>query len=365
MVNERKITLFGKEFKIRLDVVLQVDNQDVVDLQLIRLLMLIDKLGSISGAARVLSMPYSRAWDKIAKAERILGVKLVESKRGGASGGGTSLTNEARELVRVYKEILTKLNLKLEEPLLKVRIPDLTYIGSNDPVVEIIAGLLRDQGLDVHISWTGSSLGIAALVLGECDISGIHILDPETGQYNVPILKRQWRGRDLVLVRGYLREIGFATRGKYTLEEVLDGIIRGELTIVNRQPGAGARVLLEHLIKQECKRRGLDFDLVVSRIRGYENVVDTHLEVAQTVAAGRADVGVCIRWAAEQYGLNFIPVTWENFDFVTTPHKLNMDSVTKFIQVLKNEEFRRRIERLPGYRVPEDSGSTVLVLQAR
>ncbi len=363
MESGNKIILFGKELNIRLDIVLQVDCQDVVDMKLVRLLMLIDKLGSISSAARALSMPYSRAWEKIAKAERLLNIKLVETKRGGASKGGARLTEEAHMLIRKYKELLARLNLKFEdEPLLKVRIPDLTYIGSNDPAVEIIAGILRDQGVDVYVSWTGSSLGIAALVLGECDISGIHILDPETGQYNIPILRRQWRGRDLILVRGYLREIGFVTRGRYTLEEVLEGIVRGELTIVNRQPGAGARILLEQLIRQECRRRNIDFDTVISKIRGYANIADTHLEVAQAVASGKADAGICIRWAAEQYGLNFIPITWENFDFVTTSQKLNTENIRKFIQVLKQEEFRRRIEKLPGYKIPQNIGEIVLIL---
>jgi len=104
---------------------------------------------------------------------------------------------------------------------------------------------LHDEGLDVSVSWTGSSIGLAALALGEADISGIHILDQETGSYNIPILDRHWRGQGLVLVRGYLREIGFVTRVELSYEDIVDGILRGDLIVVNRQPGAGARILFE------------------------------------------------------------------------------------------------------------------------
>ncbi len=358
----KKVTIFGKEFTVRINLTLEKDGEEVVDCELINLLLMIDKTGSILSAAKNLNIPYSRAWEKISKAERLLNVKLVESKRGGRGGGGTKLTSEARELIEKYFEICKRASIKIsKDSLSKHEVPDLVYIGSNDPLVEIIAGILHDEGLDVSVSWTGSSIGLAALALGEADVSGIHILDQETGSYNIPILDRHWRGQGLVLVRGYLREIGFVTRVELSYEDIVDGILRGNLIVVNRQPGAGARILFETIIIQECKKRGIDVNKVFQNIKGFSNVVDTHLDVAKAVASGEADVGICIRWAAEYYKLNFVRVRWENFDFVTTIENLNKDSVRKFIEVLKSSTFKEKMKEFVGYLAPADMGEIVWI----
>ncbi len=362
MAGVSSLALDPRRLGVRVDVVLEIDGRPVIDSRTAAILALVEKHGSLLAAARILGIPYSRTWEAIVRAERAIGFRLIEAKRGGRGGGGARLTQDGKkvleEYMRVYRRV-TGREFVVEKPL--GGLPDLVYMGSHDPGVEILGGIIRKMGVEhIELSWTGSGLGLAALALGEADLAGIHLLDPETGEYNNPYIKRHWLEGKVALVRGYDREIGFMTRSPMTLEEVLDGLVRGELKLVNRQRGAGTRVLLDTILEKHARKLGIDPETLPRRIRGYEREVETHLDVARMVASGEADVGLGIRWAASHYGLYFTRVTWENFDFVIPLHRMEREPVKKALEALVSKEFRKQLGRLEGYRVPSDIGTRIM-----
>ncbi len=350
-----------KNFSVKVDVIFELDGRRVLDLKTAKLLLLIDRYGSILAASKSLGIPYSRAWEALVRAERLLGERLVEVRRGGKGGGGAKLTNLGRKLLEDYVEAYRRVTGRdLEVQGVEFVVPDLTYMGSHDPGVEILAGILRKGGVKyVELSWVGSGVGLAALALGEADVVGTHLLDPETGEYNRPYIRRYWLEMKVSLIRGYCREVGFMTREPMTYEEVIESLLRGELKVINRQRGSGTRVLFEYVLSKEAKARGRDPEEVMRSIPGFDSEVRTHTEVASAVAGGEADVGLGIKWAATQYGLHFISVKLENFDFVVLKDRHGKEAVNAFIEALKTKEFKQQLSKLQGYVVPEDIGEEI------
>ena len=185
----------------------------------------------------------------------------------------------------------------------------------------------------------------------ESDLAGIHILDLESGEYNIPFLKRSSAGMKLYLIRGYMRLQGFVTRDRLSYSEVLDGLRNGRLRFMNRNPGSGTRLLIDYVLGREL---GNEF----KEIKGYNDYVNSHLEVASKVAEGIADVGVCIEYCAKYYNLNFIPLKWEYFDFVTKD-EIEKPVYQEIISILKSEEFRNKLKDFPGYKIASDTGKVI------
>ena len=119
------------------------------------------------------------------------------------------------------------------------------------------------------------------------------------------------------------------------------------------------RVYLDHLLGREAEARGVAFRELVKSIKGYENEVTTHLDVAKAIALGRADVGLTLRWVAAKYGLRFKPVRWESFDFAVLLEKLERKPLKAFLEALRSEELRETAEGFQGYRLPRDLGEVV------
>ncbi len=131
------------------------------------------------------------------------------------------------------------------------------------------------------------------------------------------------------------------------------------MRIVNRNKGAGTRFLLDLKLKEIASRMGIKFEDLVRRVDGYYYEVKTHTAVAAAVAQGKVDIGVGIRAAAAMYGLDFIPLGWESYDFAIPIDRLEKDSVKAFLSILRSNEFKEALERLPGYRVPNDIGEVI------
>lgn len=232
---------------------------------------------------------------------------------------------------------------------------DLYIVGSHDIGLDRLIPL---TGLNVKVINVGSLEGLKAVARGEADIAGIHLVDEETGEYNIPYLER-YNVRGAVLVRGYMREQGLIVakgnpHGVRSLEDVVDG----GLSIVNRNRGSGTRVLLDMKLREIAARRNLKFEELTAKIKGYYYEVRTHTAVAAAVAQGKADVGVGVRVAAELYNLDFVSLGWELYDFLIPRSRLEKGAVRRFIEVLRSEEARRELEKL-GYRVLEDTGKIV------
>ena len=233
---------------------------------------------------------------------------------------------------------------------------ELVIIGSHCLGVDLIVELAK---LDAKIINVGSTGGLLAIKRGEADIAGTHLLDEETNTYNIPFIGRLGL-KDVVLVKGYEREQGFiVAKGNPKGIKGFEDLLRKDVVFINRNRGSGTRVLIDMKLKDLAERMDLSFDEVTKRIKGYDVEANTHTAIAVAVLTGKADVGVGIRTVAEKYGLDFIPIRPEEFDFVVRRDRLNKESVRRFIETLRSEEFKKAIKKLPGIVVTEKTGEII------
>jgi putative molybdopterin biosynthesis protein len=222
-------------------------------------------------------------------------------------------------------------------------------IGSHDPVLELAASALRttDPGVTLALSHVGSLAGLVALEDGLCHLAGAHLLDPETGEYTLPYLSRVLGAdRDVAVVRLAHRQQGLIVAAGNPLRLTgLPDLGRPGLRYVNRQPGSGTRVLLDHEL---CR-----LHLTPGEITGYQREEQTHLAVAAAVAAGRADTGLGLMAAARAFGLDFIPVTEEPYDLVLTRQTHDSELLAPLWKLLADPAFRTSAEALGGYSCTE------------
>jgi putative molybdopterin biosynthesis protein len=221
-------------------------------------------------------------------------------------------------------------------------------VGSHDLVLDLAASALRaaDPRVTLASSNVGSLGGLVALRDGLCHLAGSHLLDPESGEYTLPYVDRVLEGRDVAVVRLVHRDQGLIVgEGNPLGIGGFDDLVGRGLRYVNRQRGAGTRVLLD----AELRARGAD----AAAIRGYAREEHTHLAVAAAVAGGRADCGLGVRAAARAFGLGFVPVTREPYDLVVAPDALEDPKLEPLWTLMGEPEFRAAVEALGGYDAAE------------
>lgn len=220
----------------------------------------------------------------------------------------------------------------------------LVVIGSHDPIVDIIGDLLHKRRRNMFLSsaHVGSMGGIMALKGGETHIAPIHLLDLESGEYNISYIKKYLPGRKMALIKGVGRIQGLLVKKGNPLNisgfEDLSG--KG-IRFVNRQRGSGTRLLLDYNLKK--------LKINTEYITGYSREEFTHLGVAAAVASGDADVGLGIYSAASAMGLDFIPIGNEEYDFAVPEEYLDSEMIKSFIETIKSSEFLSELDRLGGY----------------
>lgn len=344
----------GKEVSARYEALLEYKGSVVVNHKLARILEVVDKSGSLLAAARSLNIPYSRVWEAIARSERVIGKKLIETKRGGEGGGGARLTSTARFLLSKYLEAEDKLKKCIGYDLPRSkraeREPDLVIAYSHDPLLEVLIEKLKSEGFDVEYACLGSGLALAALSLGEVYVAGLHLYDSSSDTYNTPYLERYWLGGMVEVLGGYWRELVFAFKPGLKPESVdatLKGLLSGELTLVNRNRGSGTRIYLDYLLSSRVK----SIQEHISKIKGYSIEYSTHLEAAKAVAYGRGDVALVLRYAAEIYGLPYTHVAWEKYEYIALKSKLNKRGVKFLKENLEAKWFKQVLEKAPGYSI--------------
>ncbi len=343
------------KISIKVEIVFEAKGTKILDSETAKLLKLIDKYNSIYLASKALGLAYSRAWDRLAKLEAILGVKVANKVRGGRGGGGTKLTRYGKELLKLYEEAIKAYGLTFEiheKPKMK---PQVLIVGSNDILLELFIGYLRKKyKMYIEASWIGSTGGLAALMLREADIATAHLYDPETDTYNKPYLRNYWLEEKTEVIKGYMREQVLAYHPNLNfsnIDEILEGLVKGKLRLVNRNLGSGTRVHLDYMLKKFCKKRKLNFHETTAKIRGYNYEVNSHLDVAKSIAEGKADVGLLLRSAAEMYKLKFLHYAWEEYDFLVLKDRLNNENVATFVRELKSSHLRELARELAGYRL--------------
>lgn len=219
-------------------------------------------------------------------------------------------------------------------------------LGSHDPLIDEAADELRRTDLKAHVSSThvGSMGAILAVSRGEAQLGGIHLLDETDGSYNVSYIERFFPDGGVALIECVRRTQGFMVKkgNPKGIEDVRD-LARTDVSYVNRQKGAGTRVLLDYLIKQS--------GISPAQVRGYAREELTHTAVAAQVRSGGADCGLGIFAAARIYDLDFIPVCEEQYDFLAPLAALENPQVRAFLRVLAGEGFRGRAARMGGYKL--------------
>jgi molybdate-binding protein/DNA-binding XRE family transcriptional regulator len=218
-------------------------------------------------------------------------------------------------------------------------------VAGCDPAVHLVGQHLRRQADRRElVGWTlGSTAALEALERGEVHVAGIHLLDPRTGESNVPFLRRRLRGRSFTVVTFASWEAGLLVRrGNPKRIRGVGDLARRDIRLVNREPGSGARLLLD----EQLRREGVSGE----RVRGYDDLAASHLEVGRRVAEGGADAGVGVLAIARLHGLDFLPVQTERYDLVIPTGLLQSHpALGPFLDALLSPEVRAEIEALGGY----------------
>jgi putative molybdopterin biosynthesis protein len=215
-------------------------------------------------------------------------------------------------------------------------------IGSHDMTLDLIAQFLAQRDRRLASANVGSQGGLVALSRREAHLAGSHLLDPETGQYNIKYIHQYLPGVAVKVVALVDRQQGLMVRrGNPKNIQTLADLTRSEVLFVNRQRGAGTRVLLDYQIGS--------LGIAPEAIKGYNQEEYTHLAVAAAIASGRADCGLGIAAAAQALGLDMIPLFQEHYELVI-PKEYYADALlAPLFEVLDDPKFRRAVAALPGY----------------
>jgi putative molybdopterin biosynthesis protein len=213
--------------------------------------------------------------------------------------------------------------------------PDLVVMGSHCIALDVVLGALAERGIAARTIAVGSMGGVAAAERGECDLAPVHLVDPASGVYNAHLLRR-----GLALVKGWQRMQGFVHRlddarfaGHGATDALRAALGDPHCLMVNRNAGAGTRVLIDRLLNG-------------ARPAGYSNQPRSHNAVAAAVAQRRADWGIAIESVARLYGLGFLPIAPEDYDFLLVESRRDRPAVAAFLAALRDEGVREKIRAL-------------------
>jgi putative molybdopterin biosynthesis protein len=264
-----------------------------------------------------------------------------------AAGSVTTLTR-AEGIIRIPslsegvsqdEELEAELLVPREEILNTVLV-----IGSHDMTIDLLSDEIRRDGGTIRISSgnVGSLGGLIALKKRICHLAGSHLLDTQTGEYNISYVKRYLKGRDINIYHLVLRDQGLIVqKGNPKGIRSLEDLAGGEVLFVNRQAGSGTRVLLDYKLEQ--------LGIEGPSIRGYDHEEFTHMAVAVDVLSGAADCGMGIFAAARALDLDFIPVEREQYDLIVPSEMVELPGIGKVLETVHTERFRKRVAALGGY----------------
>ena len=220
----------------------------------------------------------------------------------------------------------------------------LVVTGSHDITLDLLSDRLHRArpGLSLASAHVGSLGGILAIRRGEAHLAGVHLMDEATGEYNVSYVQRYLPGQDAVLIHLARRQQGFmVSKGNPKGIRGFADLARPDIRLVNRQRGAGTRLLLDYHLRQA--------GIAPEMAAGYDREEFTHTAVAAAVKGSVADVGLGILAAARALDLDFIPVATEDYQLLLLPQTLESEAVQTLLQVIRDPGFQQDMESLGGY----------------
>jgi putative molybdopterin biosynthesis protein len=224
-------------------------------------------------------------------------------------------------------------------------------IGSNDIALKHLELDFPQQnsGVNPILLSLDSLEGLLKLRQGICQMATCHLLDPESEKYNLPYIRHLFPGQPMAVLHLFHREGGLLVQpGNPKQIHGLDALTQPGLKMINRECGSGIRIWLD----DRLRRMGIP----TKHIIGYQDEVSSHLEVAQGVHAGRADVGLGLQTSARVFGLDFIPLFEEPYDLVLSQATLTDPLLSPFLSHLSSVEFKQAVEKIDGYRISADFG---------
>jgi len=279
------------------------------------------KLGIISG--KLVATPMERGAGSISSLAKADGMLKIPFDSEGLEAGQEAQITLLRPMEEIEKALLS--------------------VGSHDPMLDVLGDIMRRK-TDFVLSGThvGSMGGIMAIMRGEAHIAPIHLLDTESGEYNKSYMEKHLAGK-ATLIKGIKRTQGILVKkgNPKGIAGILD-LQNSDIIYVNRQKGAGTRILFDFLLKQN--------DMTYDKINGYENEEYTHTAVAAQIAGGNADAGMGIYSAAKIFDLDFIPIADEEYDFLVSIDMQENPKVQAFIEILQSNEMKDKLYELGGYK---------------
>ena len=290
------------------------------------------KLGSVAG--NLIATPVTRGAGALMSLVRADGIVRIPAESEGIAAGH----EVAVELLRQRHEISNTI----------------VCIGSHDNALDVLGNFLKKRHpyLSLSSAHVGSMGGLLALRRGEAHLAGTHLLDEETGEYNVSYLRKLLPDRKVVLVNLVYRTQGFIVpKGNPKAIKGFEDLVRPDVVFVNRQAGAGTRLLTDLHLKRLC--------IDPNRVKGYHHEEFTHMAVAAAVSSGAADTGLAVLSAAQALTLDFVPVAQERYDLAIPEEFIGTPMLQALLAVIREDrEFRQQIVAMGGYDV-KDMGSVI------
>ncbi len=271
---------------------------------------------------RMIAAPLTRGAGVITSLVRADGIVLIPAGVQGLQTGESVTVRLYRSLDDIERTILV--------------------LGSHDLTIDLMAQYLSQRGSRLSSANLGSLGGLVALSRGEAHLAGSHLIDPESGEYNLSYIERYLPDVPVVVVGYVTREQGLivAPGNPKGLRDLSD-LVKDGVTFINRQKGAGTRILLDYHLEE----LGIERDAIT----GYEREEYTHLSIAAAVSSGIVDCGLGIRAAADALKLDFIPLYNERFDLVVPREHYETPKLSPLLKLLHESEFQNAVNAIAGY----------------
>jgi molybdate transport repressor ModE-like protein len=329
----------------------------------IALLVGVADQGSLLQACRSMQVSYRHAWQLIRQGEQLLGAPLLRMER----GKGSSLSPLAEKLVWADRRIAARLSptldslaselqAEIDRVLMRAASP-LRIHASHGFAIEAMHEALGRTGVVHELRYCGSTEAVASLGLGGCEVAGFHVPMGEFQAAGVTYYAQWLKPATQKLIGVATRRLGLMVpKGDPKKVYGIRDLARPDLRFINRQSGSGTRFLLDLLLRKE----GID----PASVHGYEKCELTHAAVAAYVASGMADVGFGVETPAKQFKLDFLPIQTERYFLVCEERSLATPAVRELLRLIRSEEFKETVNRLPGYQADASTGKVVDLQQA-
>lgn len=274
---------------------------------------------------KLIATPLKRGAGSTMSLVKANGILTIDKESEGFTAGSAVVIERTREHLDLKKALVS--------------------IGSHDLIMDWAADLLLAQKKETYMlsAHVGSLGGILAVKRGEAHLAPIHLLDENTGEYNIKDVMLYLPKEEMIIVKGIKRWQGIYMRTEDEMIKDLSEVIKKQLVFINRQKGSGTRLLTDYLLKT--------MNISTDKVRGYETEVLTHTAVALAVKSKNADVGIGIESVAHQMELAYKPVAKEDYDFLIPKRYIELDVVKDFLAAIQSDVFKQRLKQAGGYEI--------------